>query len=129
MKRSNADLQKIAGMIDDPSWAIVKLAGTKAQPASKMMVYWNKKKRNVMVDQSRTVLPTNDPNHQYQLWALVNGKPVDLGVFDVKTDSGQILLEMKAIPEAQAFAVTLEKRGGSASPTMEQMVVVGNITI
>jgi anti-sigma-K factor RskA len=129
MERSNSDLKKIAGMIDDPNWAIVKLAGTKAQPASNMMVYWNKQKRNVMVDQSRTKLPQNDPQHQYQLWALVNGKPVDLGVFDVKTDPGKILLEMKEIPAAQAFAVTLEKRGGSASPTMDQMVVLGNITI
>lgn len=129
MERNNADLKKIADLVNDPNWAIVKLAGTKSQPASKLTVYWNKEKRNVMVDQSRMVLPANDPEHQYQLWALVDGKPVDLGVFDVKADQGKLLLEMKAIPKAQAFAVTLEKKGGSVSPTMDQMFVLGNITI
>jgi anti-sigma-K factor RskA len=129
MERNNADLKKIADLVNDPKWAVVRLAGTKSQPASKMTVYWNKRERNVILDQSRTVLPANDPEHQYQLWALVDGKPVDLGVFDVKADPGKLLLEMKAIPKAQAFAVTLEKRGGSVSPTMDQMFVLGNITI
>ena len=129
MKQNNADLQKIAGMIDDPSWAIVKLGGTKTQPSSKMMVYWNKKNKNVMVDKSKMVLPENDPQHQYQLWALVNGKPVDLGVFDMKSDNAGLLLKMKEIATAQAFAVTLEKRGGSPTPTMEQMFVMGPVTI
>jgi anti-sigma-K factor RskA len=129
MKQTNSDLQKIADMIDDPNWAIVKLAGTRVQPSSKMMVYWNKKNKNVILDKSKMVLPENDPEHQYQLWALVNGKPVDLGVFDMKVDSASLLLKMKEIPLAQAFAVTLEKRGGSPSPTMEQMVVMGGVTI
>lgn len=129
MKQNNADLQKIAGMIDDPNWAIVKLGGTKTQPSSKMMVYWNKKDKHVMVDKSKMVLPENDPQHQYQLWALVDGKPVDLGVFDMNTESRGLLLKMKEIPSADAFAVTLEKRGGSPSPTMEQMFVMGAVTI
>ncbi|MDB5019404.1 MAG: hypothetical protein JWQ28_531 [Pedobacter sp.] len=129
MKQTNSDLEKIAAMVDDPNWAIVKLAGTKAQPSSKMMVYWNKKNKNVILDKSKMVLPVNDTGHQYQLWALVNGKPVDLGVFDMKSDSTSILLQMKEIRLAQAFAVTLEKRGGSPSPTMDQMVVMGGVTI
>jgi anti-sigma-K factor RskA len=31
------------------------------------------------------------------------------------------------IPNAQAFAITLEKQGGSAVPTMENMYVMGEI--
>lgn len=82
-----------------------------------------------MVDNSKMGLPKNDQAHQYQLWALVNGKPVDLGVFDVKADTTHILLKMKEIGSAQAFAVTLEKRGGVASPTMDQMIVMGGVSI
>jgi anti-sigma-K factor RskA len=129
MKQTNAYLQTVAGMVDDPNWAFVKLAGTKVRPESKMMVYWNKKSRNVILDKSKMNLPANDPEHQYQLWALVNGKPVDLGVFDVKSESAKLLLPMKEIPVAQAFAVTLEKRGGSPTPTMEQMFVMGGVSI
>jgi anti-sigma-K factor RskA len=34
---------------------------------------------------------------------------------------------MKNIPRAQAFAITLEKKGGNPTPTMEQMFVMGSI--
>jgi anti-sigma-K factor RskA len=69
-------------------------------------------------------MPANDQAHQYQLWALVGGKPVDLGVFDVDTTSKE-MKEMKSTALADAFAVTLEPRGGSTSPTMSEMMVVG----
>lgn len=129
LKESNTDLQKIADMPEDPDWKIVKLAGTAMDPKAKMVVYWHTSGRHVMVDNSKMGLPVNDEAHQYQLWAMVNGKPIDLGVFDVKTDSTHILLEMKEIASAQAFAVTLEKRGGSPAPTMNKMVVMGGVSI
>lgn len=129
MKETNKELQTIADMPNDPDWKIVKLAGTKMDPQAKMMVYWHTSGRHVMVDNSKMGLPQNDEAHQYQLWALVNGKPVDLGVFDVKTDTAHILLKMKEIGGAQAFAVTLEKRGGVPSPTMDQMIVMGGVSI
>nr|WP_068891400.1 anti-sigma factor [Pedobacter panaciterrae] len=129
MKQSNADLQKIIDMNNDPDWKAVKLAGTDMDPKAKMTVYWHAKGKHVMVDNSKMDLPANDQQHQYQLWAIVNGKPVDLGVFDVKSDSTHILLAMKEIGSAAAFAVTLEKKGGSVSPTMNQMIVIGNVSI
>lgn len=129
MKETNQELQTIADMPNDPDWKIVKLAGTKMDPQAKMMVYWHTSGRHVMVDNSKMELPKNDQAHQYQLWALVNGKPVDLGVFDVKADTTHILLKMKEIGSAQAFAVTLEKRGGVTSPTMDQMIVMGGVSI
>lgn len=129
MKETNADLQKIADMSNDPDWKIVKLAGTKMDPQAKMIVYWHVTGNHVMMDNSKMYLPTNDQSHQYQLWALVNGKPVDLGVFDVNSDYSHILVNMKEISSAQTFAVTLEKRGGSVNPTMDQMIVAGNVSI
>lgn len=129
LKQTNSELQSVADMVEDPNWAIVQLGGTKTFPASKMMVYWNRKSQDVVLDKSRMKLPENDEAHQYQLWALVGGKPVDLGVFDMKTDAAQMLLKMKEISKAEAFAVTLEKRGGSVNPTMENMVVFAGISI
>jgi len=35
---------------------------------------------------------------------------------------------MKKIAHASAFAVTLEPRGGSATPTMDQMYVLGKVS-
>lgn len=129
LKESNTDLQQKDKIVSDPAWKTVKLAGTKMDPKANMIVYWHPAGQHVMVDNSKMQLPVNDQEHQYQLWALVNGKPVDLGVFDVKADSTQILLKMKEIAGAQAFAVTLEKRGGSVGPTMDQMIVMGAVGI
>ncbi|WP_222537463.1 anti-sigma factor [Pedobacter polysacchareus] len=127
MTETNKELQTIADMPADPDWKTVRLAGTKMDPEAKMTVYWHTSGRHVMLDNSKMSLPKNDEAHQYQLWALVKGKPVDLGVFDVKADSSHILLKMKEIAGAEAFAVTLEKRGGSPGPTMDQMIAMGGV--
>ena len=129
MKNENKDLQEIAAISADPTWTSVKLAGTKISPQANMMVYWHKKGMHVMVDNTKMALPQNDNAHQYQLWAIVNGKPVDLGVFDAKSGPGKLLLTMKEVGNAQAFAVTLEKRGGSPNPTMEKMIAMGGVSI
>jgi anti-sigma-K factor RskA len=129
MKDENKDLQEIAAMAADPTWTAVKLAGTKISPQANMMVYWHRKGLHVMLDNTKMALPKNDAAHQYQLWAIVNGKPVDLGVFDATAGPKKLLVSMKEVGNAQAFAVTLEKRGGSVSPTMEKMVLMGGVSI
>lgn len=129
MKDANKDLQEIAAITDDPTWTVVKLGGTTIAPKAKLRVFWHKSGQHVMVDNTRMSLPENDSKHQYQLWAIVKGKPVDLGVFDADTQPAKLLLAMKEVGNAQAFAVTLEKRGGSATPTMEKMIVQGAVSI
>lgn len=109
-------------VLQDPSFKMVKLTGTAKSPKSKLMVAFSPSKKKVMIDMSMSEMPLNDKDHQYQLWALVGGKPVDLGVFDADTTS-KGMKEMKEIASADAFAVTLEKRGGSPTPTMDEMMV------
>lgn len=113
-------------VLRNPDYRLITLAGTPKAPKSSMAVAWNPKKQEVLLDVSALNLPENDKDHQYQLWALVDGKPVDLGVFDMVTDSVG-LKRMKNIGKADAFAVTLEPRGGSVSPTLEEMVAMGAI--
>ncbi|HEY0667293.1 MAG TPA: anti-sigma factor [Sphingobacteriaceae bacterium] len=107
-------------------YQLVELVGLPKAPEAKMVVAFNAAKEEVMIDLASLEMPQNDDQHQYQLWALVDGKPVDLGVFDKKADSTG-MIKMKPIKNAQAFAVTLEPKGGSASPTLNQMMVMGNI--
>jgi hypothetical protein len=54
---------------------------------------------------------------------LVDGKPLDAGV--VEDLPG--ICQLKTIQRAQAFAITLEKMGGSPTPTLTQMFVLGNV--
>ncbi|MET3978568.1 anti-sigma-K factor RskA [Mucilaginibacter sp. UYP25] len=109
----------------DTAFKVLKLKGTAKTPSAAMVLAWNSISKKVMVDVPSLKLPQHDEQHQYQLWALVNGKPVDMGVFDLPKADTAGVKEMKAIASAQGFAVTLEPNGGSINPTMDQMVVIG----
>jgi anti-sigma-K factor RskA len=50
---------------------------------------------------------------------------VDAGVFDMKDGSG--MTKMKNIPKAEAFAVTLERKGGSTTPSLDKLYVMGKV--
>jgi len=114
------------GVFTNADYKMVSLIGTPASPESKIIVAYNAKEQKVMIDLKSMKMPKNDQDHQYQLWALVDGKPVDLGVFDAD-DTLLGLKTMKSIGALQTFAVTLEPRGGSVAPTLEKLMVLGNI--
>ena len=103
-------------MMRDPNMTVVKMPGTNVptspDSASVATVYWNTKSKDVYL--MVNYLPQVPSDMQYQLWAIVDGQPVDAGVFDLQTATG--LLRMKNMPRADVFAVTLEKRGGSPTP-------------
>ncbi|HMG15835.1 MAG TPA: anti-sigma factor, partial [Saprospiraceae bacterium] len=101
---------------------LVPLGGLPISPTSKVFVYWNSVNKNTYINVSN--LPSPPADKQYQLWALAGGKPIDAGVFEANTGT---LQNLKKIESAEAFAVTLEKKGGSTSPTMDQMYVMGKI--
>ena len=128
LEYNNQGLNNMAEMADSKEWATIRMQGQAISPKSKMNVYWNKKDKSVLINYVAMDLPKADAEHEYQLWALVNGKPVSLGVFG-KTDStsNEAILKMQTIQEAQAFAVTLEPMGGSVNPTMEKLTVMGGV--
>ena len=73
-------------------------------------------------------LPQTPSDKQYQLWALLDGKPIDLGVFDLEVEQKRLLVKMKNVQNAQAFAITLEQRGRSNPEVPEgKIYVVGNL--
>ncbi len=127
MNQELEDSRKFLEIYQEPGqYKLVSLKGTPNAPEASMTVAFSPEKQEVMIDLSSLKMPSNDDDHQYQLWALVDGKPVDLGVFD-STDDHSGMKRMKAVKGAQTFAVTLEPKGGSVNPTMEQMMAMGNI--
>ncbi len=123
----NAGMENRIAMTETNEWATVKLAGVQNSPKAKMLVYWNKTNKNILINYAAMDLPKTDQAHEYQLWALVDGKPVSLGVFASNETAKEAVLQMQTIEKAQAFAVTIEPTGGSTNPTMEKMVVMGAI--
>ena len=70
-------------------------------------------------------LPALTIDKQYQLWAIVEGQPVDLGTFNA--DLPKVMIPLKGVAEAQTFAITVEVTGGAAQPTLEAMLLVGEV--
>ena len=86
-------------------------------------MYWNPNSEEVYL--SIQNLKELSEANQFQLWAIVDGKPVDAGVFDSNTEG---LQRMKPVSGAVAFAVTIEPRGGNLAPTLETMQAMGNLS-
>lgn len=102
----------------------IPLKGTDVSPKSLATVYFNDQTKEVYLYVND--LPDPPTDMQYQLWAIVDGKPVNAGVFDTgKQSSLHAMLKPDGTP--QAFAVTLEKRGGNPTPTMEAMFLLGEV--
>jgi anti-sigma-K factor RskA len=107
--------------IVDKGTIVVNLEGTKNAPQAAASIFWDSAKANVyLVVQNMPKLP-NDK--QYQLWAIIDGVPKDLGVFDVKDEN--MIIKMTGVQKAQAFAITIEKQGGNPTPTLDSMQVMG----
>lgn len=97
----------------------IELKGVEKHPDLLADVYWHTSKKVFLEIKN---LPSAPAGHQYQLWAIVEGKPVDMGMY-----TGKEVQEMKSVDKAEAFAITLEKEGGNTTPTMEELYVMGSI--
>ena len=111
-------------VMSDKSALPIVLKGTAKDPDALAKIYWIKNNGDVYVDP--TNLPEAPAGKQYQLWAIVDGKPVDAGMITTKKSIYHIQ-KMKSFGHAEAFAITLEKEGGSPTPTMDQMFVIAKI--
>ncbi|MDN3203435.1 anti-sigma factor [Algoriphagus sediminis] len=99
----------------------VRMDGLDISPESFANVFWNVKTNAVFISVDN--LPEPPHGHQYQLWAIKAGQaPIDAGIFD----HSLLVQELKVIKgDVQAFAVTLEKEGGSPVATVDQTYVKG----
>jgi anti-sigma-K factor RskA len=116
-------VQRDLAIINQENFQRVELRGLEISPNSLARIYWNENSQEVFLNVA--TLPEPPADKQYQLWAIVDGNPVDAGVFSPQDADG--LLQMKNISNASAFAVTLEPVGGSEIPTLEAMYVHGTV--
>lgn len=92
----------------NPNVKMTALRGTAVSPTSYATVYWDTTSQDVYLMANNLPRPASDK--QYQLWAIFDGKPVDLGLLDYDAKQRVLLVRMKNTRGAQAFAITLEKK-------------------
>jgi hypothetical protein len=122
------EMEEYQKIIRDPNVAVVNLVGTTSAKAS-ANIYWDSTSSNVyMVVKNMPQLPSNK---QYQLWSIINGQdgklqPNSLGLFDIDPASNQkVILKMSNVKKADAFAITIEDRGNTGGPNLEQLQSMG----
>lgn len=116
------DMQQKLDIVANPDMKKIVLAGVEKHPQSKATVLWDTQSKDVYLNVNN--LPKAPEGMQYQLWAIADGKPVSAGMYSEDKDTR---IALSNITNAQAFAITLEKKGGSVAPTMENMYVMGGV--
>lgn len=116
--------QAVATLFRSPSYKHVHLAGLEKSPESAVSAFWNTQTNEVLIDVQN--LPAAPQGKQYQLWSIVDGKPLDIGMID-NAFTGKVLKMKNTKAGSAAFAITLEKEGGNPTPTMDEMYVMGKV--
>jgi anti-sigma-K factor RskA len=111
-------------VLNNPAITPVAMYGVGSHSICRCTMFWDKKtgKMYIMIHH----LPKSSTSKDYQLWASVNGKPVNVGL--LQDDIRGRFIELPNVPaNAIAFSVTLEKAGGAAIPTVEETYLEGKI--
>lgn len=118
-----ANYEQELNILQSPGVKVIALSGQPVAPNSKALVYWDTNSESVYVSSMK--LPEAPSGKQYQLWAIVDGKPVDAGLISGNTQ----MLKMKSFGKAVAFAISLEETGGSTTEVgpKGQIYVMGNV--
>ncbi len=102
------------------------LAGTTAAPAVSGRAFWSPTQGMVVAFAN---LPPTDAGRVYQLWVIPpGGDPIGAGLLDLETDGRALALARPGTSDrVGTVAITLEPAGGSAVPTLSNMIAAGNV--
>lgn len=98
----------------DPAMPRIMLSGMNTAKDASVLVVWDPAKKVVALGSKN--LPNVPSDKDLQLWAIVDGKPVDLGIISMDSSGPVFTKEIPDISGPQAFAITLEDKGGHPQP-------------
>lgn len=92
------------------------LKGNQLAPDAKIVSYVNHKDKTVVINAQQ--LPEIDENHDFQMWADVDGEMINMGIIP----KNQQMLAMTYIENAESLNITIEPLGGNDHPTVERLI-------
>lgn len=107
-------LNRPLAFLGDPGTKTTILKGTAIAPQAEAIVFWNPAKKTACVNLVN--LPEPPADKQYQIWADVAGKMINMGLLENRKESIQ---NIDYIANAESFNITLEPAGGSEHPTVD----------
>ena len=123
-------MEEYQKIMSDPNIAVVNMVAMTPAKAS-ASIYWDSTSSDVyLLIKNMPQLPSDK---QYQLWSIINGQngqlqPSSLGLFDAG-ENQKVILKMSNVKKADAFAITIEKRGNTEGPNLEQLQSMGKTKI
>ena len=111
-------------IMTNPTITPIAMYGVVPHAICRCTMFWDKKtgKMYIMIHH----LPKSSSAKDYQLWAMVDGKPVSVGI--VQDEIRGRFIEMNNVPAgANSFIVTLENAGGNTTPTESETYLKGVI--
>lgn len=121
-KEEQAKREKLFAVLSNDRTIPVRLKGTALAPEAQAVVYWNGNSQSAYLNILN--LPKPPEGKQYQIWADVEGKMVNMGLLNEESESFQAL---NFIDNPESFNITLEPLGGSEEPTVSLLFVNGKV--
>ena len=117
--------EELLAVLRDKNVSKVPLQGQNVAPGAYAAVYWNKEENKAYIDAKD--LPEPPRGKVYQVWSLKLEplSPTSIGLLDDFAADNNKIFSLENANESQAFGITLEPEGGSESPTMDQLYVLG----
>lgn len=108
--------EQLLTFLSDPATDQYTLEGNTKMPEMRLVSYINHKVKKVMVNTSE--LTPLQYNQDYQMWADVEGKMINMGIINLD----QSLTGMDYVEHAESINITLEPKGGSKNPTVTNLI-------
>ena len=120
--------RELLAVLRDKDVSRIPLQGQNVAPEAYATVYWNKEENKAYIDAKD--LPEPPRGKVYQVWSLKLEPltPTSIGLLDEFTTDDNKIFTLENANESEAFGITLEPEGGSTSPTMEQLYVLGAVS-
>lgn len=111
-------------IMKNPKITPVAMYGYSYHAICRCTMFWDKATGKAYIMIHHLIRSSAEKN--YQLWAIVDGKPVSVGL--IQDEIRGKFIEMENVPStANEFIVTLENAGGSSTPTESEIYLKGRI--
>ncbi len=127
VRKSSEKTKQLLGILRDYDLTRVPLKGQKIAPDVFVNILWDQKENRAFIDAKD--LPEPPPGKVYQVWSLTLDPltPTSIGLLDQFEEDENKIFVLNNPNNSEAFGITLEPAGGSTSPTMEQLYVLGAV--
>lgn len=108
-----------------PGTRVVSVAATEKYPETEIVLHTNNATQTNFLQLQN--LPALTDAQSFQLWSLKSDSdPIPLDVFE--TEDGRVFLKVDHVDNTNAYAITIEQRGGAESPNLADLIGVFDLS-